>query len=80
MQFAQVTRLNARFAMLVLYCLCSTTGYAYVEKVTARARDLGVPFDGAPGDLNAIDRADERAHVGGERAGPGQPVSLHGVL
>ncbi|MBV9672757.1 MAG: P1 family peptidase [Verrucomicrobia bacterium] len=40
--------------MLVLYCLCSTTGYAYVEKVTARARDLGVPFDGAPGDLNAI--------------------------
>ncbi len=49
-----MNRLNAQLAMLILFCFCSTIGVAYSEKATARARDLGIPFDGTPGELNAI--------------------------
>ena len=45
----RVKRITAGFLLL---CLCSTLCLAAEPK--ARARDLGVPFDGAPGPFNAI--------------------------
>jgi len=45
-----------RFAMLVSCCLllCSGAVVADADMRQVRARDLGIPFDGTPGPLNAI--------------------------
>jgi L-aminopeptidase/D-esterase-like protein len=41
-------------AILVLLTLASASAIGQASGSTVRARDLGVPFDGAPGPLNAI--------------------------
>ena len=41
-------------ALLVVFCFCSSGATAYVSTKAIRARDLGVPFEGKPGELNAI--------------------------
>jgi len=42
-------------AAIVAVCCCYTFGAAaYVSTAVTRARDLGVPFEGTPGKLNAI--------------------------
>jgi D-aminopeptidase len=40
--------------VLALFCLHSVTAPAYVATSVIRARDLGIPFDGVSGELNAI--------------------------
>jgi D-aminopeptidase len=43
--------------LLTVFCLamlCSTGAMAETTRDTVRARDLGIPFDGTPGPLNAI--------------------------
>jgi L-aminopeptidase/D-esterase-like protein len=40
--------------LLFLFCLHAVTAVAYVATGAIRARDLGIPFDGIPGELNAI--------------------------
>jgi L-aminopeptidase/D-esterase-like protein len=46
----------AKIASAFILCICFTLSLAAQEKSTAkpRARDLGVPFEGTPGPLNAI--------------------------
>jgi L-aminopeptidase/D-esterase-like protein len=51
--------LVSRTALLLLFGLAVTSGHVYAQARSAastkpRARDLGVPFDGTPGALNAI--------------------------
>jgi D-aminopeptidase len=41
-------------SVLTLLCLHTVTAVAYVATGAIRARDLGIPFDGVPGELNAI--------------------------
>jgi D-aminopeptidase len=41
-------------AVVVLCCFCGLNAIAYVATGVTRARDLGVPFDGTSGDLDAI--------------------------
>jgi D-aminopeptidase len=41
-------------AIFALYCFCSFGAAAYVATAVMRARDLGIPFEGAPGNLNSI--------------------------
>jgi len=43
-----------RAAIVALCCLYSFGASAYVSTGGTRARDLGVPFEGTPGNLNAI--------------------------
>jgi D-aminopeptidase len=43
-----------RAAIAVVCCFCSFSAAAYVPAGVTRARDLGVPFDGIPGKLDAI--------------------------
>ena len=48
--------LSSRIRTL-LFALCFfqlTLANAYIASPVKRARDLGVPFDGMPGELNAI--------------------------
>jgi len=40
--------------LLVLFAVLIITGAACAQKLKARARDLGIPFDGTPGANNAI--------------------------
>jgi D-aminopeptidase len=40
--------------VLALLCLHAVTAVAYVATSLVRARDLGIPFDGVPGELNGI--------------------------
>ena len=42
--------------LLIILCLviCFQTAAAQTKPGKPRARDLGIPFDGAPGQLNAI--------------------------
>ena len=49
-------KLNHRTGLLLLSLFLATAGLAAQDKPASkpRARDLGVPFDGAPGPLNAI--------------------------
>jgi D-aminopeptidase len=41
-------------SVLTLLCLHTVTAIAYVATGAIRARDLGIPFDGVPGELDAI--------------------------
>jgi D-aminopeptidase len=41
-------------AAFALFCLSGLNAEAYVATGVMRARDIGVPFEGTPGDLNAI--------------------------
>jgi D-aminopeptidase len=41
-------------SVLALFCLHTVTAPAYVGTGVIRARDLGIPFDGVSGELNAI--------------------------
>jgi D-aminopeptidase len=43
-----------RVAMIALCCFFSFGARAYVATAVIRARDLGVPFEGTPGNLNAL--------------------------
>ena len=43
-----------RAAVVALCCFYSLGAMAYVATSVTRARDLGVPFEGTPGALNAI--------------------------
>ena len=45
---------RAQRLCLVVSLLLVTVAHAYVASSVKRARDLGVPFDGLPGELNAI--------------------------
>lgn len=51
-----MTKSFARIASAAILCFCFTLSLAAQEKSTTkpRARDLGVPFEGTPGPLNAI--------------------------
>jgi D-aminopeptidase len=51
-----MTKPFAKIASAVILCVCFTLSLAAQEKSAAkpRARDLGVPFEGTPGPLNAI--------------------------
>ncbi|MFN8580830.1 MAG: P1 family peptidase [Gemmatimonadaceae bacterium] len=46
--------IRVRDAMLLLFAVTSMTAVAAGAQSKPRARDLGVPFDGTPGSLNAI--------------------------
>jgi D-aminopeptidase len=68
-----------RFAALVAFILslvlCNSPGFSQEKaKLTSRARDLGVPFDGTPGPLNAI------TDVGGVTVGHTTLISGEGKL
>src|SRR5258708_20645942 len=39
---------------VAIYCFHTAVAVAYVATGVIRARDLGIPFDGGPGELNAI--------------------------
>src|SRR5260370_31065344 len=39
---------------VAIYCFHTAVAVAYVATGVIRARDLGIPFDGVPGELNAI--------------------------
>jgi D-aminopeptidase len=41
-------------SLLALFCLHTVTAHAYIATGAIRARDLGIPFDGVSGELNAI--------------------------
>jgi D-aminopeptidase len=43
-----------RLGLVVLSCFSAVASLAYVATGPMRARDLGVPFDGTPGELDAI--------------------------
>src|SRR5260221_11055292 len=39
---------------VAVYCFHAAVAVGYVATGATRARDLGIPFDGVPGELNAI--------------------------
>src|SRR5580700_2477620 len=43
-----------RVAIVALCCFYSSVAAAYVSTGVTRGRNLGVPFEGTPGNLNAI--------------------------
>ncbi len=52
-----MTRLNYFHALAILFCSLAISSLALAQNnspAKPRARDLGVPFDGTPGPLNAI--------------------------
>jgi D-aminopeptidase len=51
-------QLIALFALTLLASVASATGSTDTSRPRPRARDLGVPFDGTPGPLNAITDVD----------------------
>jgi D-aminopeptidase len=51
-------QLIALFALTLLTSVASATGSTDTSRPRPRARDLGVPFDGTPGPLNAITDVD----------------------
>lgn len=44
----------ACFVTVIVFCFVCVAGYPAETAVKARARDLGIPFDGTPGEFNAI--------------------------
>jgi D-aminopeptidase len=46
--------ISQQAAIVALCCFYSFSAVAYLAKGVTRARDLGVPFDGRPGNLDAI--------------------------
>jgi L-aminopeptidase/D-esterase-like protein len=45
---------GCRWLVMVVYFLCALAASARIPTGITRARDLGIPFDGTPGELNAI--------------------------
>jgi D-aminopeptidase len=54
MKLGSANGIRTATLVLVLFCLHTVTAVAYVAPGTIRARDLGIPFDGRPGELDAI--------------------------
>ena len=51
---ASATFSGLQVVIVALSCLCTFAAAADVATGVTRARDLGVPFEGVPGELNAI--------------------------
>jgi L-aminopeptidase/D-esterase-like protein len=54
MRPALTINFGQQVVIAALLCLCAFPAAGYVATGVTRARDLGVPFEGEPGDLNAI--------------------------
>jgi D-aminopeptidase len=54
MRLRSVIFFGFEVASVAVFCFHAAVAVAYVATGTIRARDLGVPFEGTPGELNAI--------------------------
>jgi D-aminopeptidase len=54
MKFGSATSFGHKVILSALGCSYAASCFGYVTTATIRARDLGVPFDGTPGEFNAI--------------------------